>query len=155
VEVPSAPGADEAALAEGREFYEKIECNKCHGEAGRGDGPSAPTLEDDDDLPVRAADLTENWFFNGGGSVEEIHERLVTGLNGTPMPSFQDLIAAEFMTEEQLGTWRSTYAAWRRRSRRSYARWSAPGAWRATCRRRWTTRRGTWPSGSTCRSSGR
>ena len=102
VEMPSAPGADEAALAEGREFYEKIECNKCHGEAGRGDGPSAPTLEDDDDLPIRAADLTENWFFNGGGSVEEIHERLVTGLNGTPMPSFQDLIAAEFMTEEQL-----------------------------------------------------
>ena len=102
VEMPSAPGADEAALAEGREFYQKIECNKCHGEAGRGDGPSAPTLEDDDDLPIRAADLTENWFFNGGGSVEEIHERLVTGLNGTPMPSFQDLIAAEFMTEEQL-----------------------------------------------------
>ena len=104
VEMASAPGVDEAALAEGREFYEKIECNKCHGEAGRGDGPSAPTLEDDDDLPVRAADLTENWFFNGGGTVEEIHERLVTGLNGTPMPSFQDLIAAEFMTEEQL--WR-------------------------------------------------
>ena len=104
VQTPSAPGVDEAALAEGREFYEKIECNKCHGEAGRGDGPSAPTLEDDDDRPVRAADLTENWFFNGGGSVEEIHERLVTGLNGTPMPSFQDLIAAEFMTEEQL--WR-------------------------------------------------
>ena len=104
VEAPSAPGVDEAALAEGREFYEKIECNKCHGEAGRGDGPSAPTLEDDDDLPIRAADLTENWLFNGGGSVEEIHERLVTGLNGTPMPSFQDLIAAEFMTEEQL--WR-------------------------------------------------
>ena len=104
VEVPSAPGVDDAALAEGREFYEKIECNKCHGEAGRGDGPSAPTLEDDDDLPIRAADLTENWLFNGGGSVEEIHERLVTGLNGTPMPSFQDLIAAEFMTEDQL--WR-------------------------------------------------
>ncbi len=102
VEIVSAPGADDAALAEGREFYEKIECNKCHGEAGRGDGPSAPTLEDDDDRPIRAADLTENWFFNGGGSVEEIHERLVTGLNGTPMPSFQDLIAAEFMTEEQL-----------------------------------------------------
>jgi DMSO reductase family type II enzyme heme b subunit len=100
--VTSAPGADEEALAEGKEFYEKIECNKCHGAAGRGNGPSAPTLEDDDDRPVRAADLTENWLFNGGGSVEEIHERLITGLNGTPMPSFHDLIASEFMTEEQL-----------------------------------------------------
>ena len=100
--IASATSASEEALAEGREFYEKIECNKCHGPAGRGNGPSAPTLEDDDDLPVRAADLTENWLFNGGGSVEEIHERLVTGLNGTPMPSFHDLIASEFMTEDQL-----------------------------------------------------
>jgi DMSO reductase family type II enzyme heme b subunit len=100
--IASAPAAGEEAIAEGREFYEKIECNKCHGEQGRGDGPSAPTLEDDQDRPVRAADLSENWLFNGGGSVEEIHERLVTGLNGTPMPSFHDLIAAEFMTEDQL-----------------------------------------------------
>jgi DMSO reductase family type II enzyme heme b subunit len=100
--IASAPAAGEEAIAEGREFYEKIECNKCHGERGRGDGPSAPTLEDDQDRPVRAADLSENWLFNGGGSVEEIHERLVTGLNGTPMPSFHDLIAAEFMTEDQL-----------------------------------------------------
>jgi mono/diheme cytochrome c family protein len=104
VPMASAPSADEAALAEGREFYEKIECHKCHGPQGRGNGPSAPTLEDDVDRPVRAADLTENWLFNGGGSVEEIHERLVTGLNGTPMPSFHDLVASEFMTEDQL--WR-------------------------------------------------
>ena len=102
MEIASAPSANEEALAEGRQFYERIECNKCHGDGGRGNGPSAPTLEDDDDLPVRAADLTENWLFNGGGSVEEIHQRLVTGLNGTPMPSFHDLIASDFMTEDQL-----------------------------------------------------
>lgn len=100
--IAAATSAGEEAIAEGREFYEKIECNKCHGEQGRGDGPSAPTLEDDQDRPVRAADLSENWLFNGGGSVEEIHERLVTGLNGTPMPSFHDLVAAEFLTEDQL-----------------------------------------------------
>lgn len=102
IEVGGAPSASEEALAEGREFYERIECNKCHGEAGRGNGPSAPSLEDDRDLPVRAADLTENWLFNGGGSAEAIFTRLMTGMNGTPMPSFADLIDAEFMTEEQL-----------------------------------------------------
>lgn len=96
------PHLTDEGLAEGRELYEEIECFKCHGDAGRGDGPSAPTLEDDLDLPVRAADLTENWFFNGGGSVEEIYRRLRTGLDGTPMPSFSDLIDSEFMTEEQL-----------------------------------------------------
>lgn len=102
IEIDDAPSASEEALAQGREFYERIECNKCHGEAGRGDGPSAPTLEDDRDLPVRAADLTENWLFNGGDSTEAIFTRLMTGMNGTPMPSFADLIDAEFMTREQL-----------------------------------------------------
>ncbi|MEE9155802.1 MAG: c-type cytochrome [Gemmatimonadota bacterium] len=89
-------------IAEGREFFEQIECFKCHGDAGRGDGPSAPTLQDDLDFPIRAADLTENWNFNGGGSVEDIYRRLRTGMDGSPMPSFSDLIDAQFMTEEQL-----------------------------------------------------
>src|SRR5439155_1029531 len=46
----SAPagGTDPSALKEGRRFYEdSIHCNKCHGDQGRGDGPSAPTLKDD------------------------------------------------------------------------------------------------------------
>lgn len=102
LEIGRAPGAGEEALAEGREFYEKIECWKCHGQAGRGDGQSAPTLEDDRGFPVRATDLSENWLFNGGGSTEAIFTRLMTGMNGTPMPSFADLIDADFMTEEQL-----------------------------------------------------
>ena len=104
IEIGNAPGGGEEAVSEGREIYQKIECWKCHGQAGRGDGPSAPTLEDDKGLPIRAADLTEGWRFNGGGTVEEIYMRLRTGLNGTPMPSFSDLIDAEVVTEEQL--WR-------------------------------------------------
>lgn len=96
------PKLTDEGLAEGGEFYEKIECFKCHGDAGRADGPSAPTLQDDLDFPVRAADLTKNWTFTGGGTVEDIYRRLRTGLDGTPMPSFSDLIDAGFMTEEQL-----------------------------------------------------
>jgi mono/diheme cytochrome c family protein len=97
---PSAGGED--AVAAGRETYEKIECWKCHGRGGRGDGTSAPTLEDEDGLPIRAADLTEGWHFNGGSSVEAIYTRFRTGMNGTPMPSFSDLIEAEVVTDEQL-----------------------------------------------------
>lgn len=104
VDIGKAPRVSDEGLAEGRDFYERIECWKCHGQLGRGDGPSAPTLEDDQEHPVRAADLTENWLFNGGGTTEDIMRRLMTGLNGTPMPSFADLIDAEFMTREQL--WR-------------------------------------------------
>ena len=103
----SAPGGgtDPSALKEGRRFYEdSIHCNKCHGDEGRGDGPSAPTLKDDAGFPIYAADLHQNWRFRGGGTVEDIYRRLRTGLDGTPMPSFSDLIEQKFLTDEQL--WR-------------------------------------------------
>src|SRR5216117_2946044 len=95
-------GAD--ALRVGRQFYDSIGCRKCHGDQGRGDGPSAPTLKDDASHPIFAANLHENWRFNGGGTVEDIYHRLRTGLDGTPMPSFSDLIEQKFLTDEQL--WR-------------------------------------------------
>jgi mono/diheme cytochrome c family protein len=98
------PRASDEGIAEGRRVYQQLECFKCHGNAGRGDGQSAPTLSDDDGFPIRAADLTRNWRFNGGGSVEAIYARLRTGLDGTPMPSFSDAIESNIITDEQL--WR-------------------------------------------------
>src|SRR5919109_962679 len=97
-------GTGAAALKTGRQFYDSIGCRKCHGDQGRGDGPSAPTLKDDAGHPMFAADLHENWRFNGGGTVEDIYHRLRTGLDGTPMPSFSDLLDQKFLTDEQL--WR-------------------------------------------------
>jgi mono/diheme cytochrome c family protein len=97
-----APRATAERIAEGRIFYDSIECWQCHGMAGRGDGMSAPTLEDDWGHPIRAVDLTKSWKFGGGGSVEDVYRRLRTGLDGTPMPSFSDLLDAGFMTDEQL-----------------------------------------------------
>ncbi len=86
------PGGAQAAIDSGRALYRGIECWKCHGDAGRGDGPSAPRLEDDWNFPIRAANLTENWLFNGGGDVQDIYRRLLTGLDGTPMPSFTSTV---------------------------------------------------------------
>jgi DMSO reductase family type II enzyme heme b subunit len=102
----SAPGGGSGAeaLRVGRQFYDSIGCRKCHGDQGRGDGPSAPTLKDDAQHPIFAANLHENWRFNGGGSVADIYHRLRTGLDGTPMPSFSDLLENKFLTDEQL--WR-------------------------------------------------
>src|SRR3989454_3647950 len=97
-------GTSAEALRVGRQFYDSVGCRKCHGDQGRGDGPSAPTLKDDAQHPIFAANLHENWRFNGGGTVEDIYHRLRTGLDGTPMPSFSDLIDNKFLTDEQL--WR-------------------------------------------------
>jgi mono/diheme cytochrome c family protein len=104
LEFGKPPGGGENALAEGAEGYKALECFKCHGQSGRGDGTSAPTLQDDLGFPIRAADLTQPWTFNGGESVEAIYARLRTGLDGTPMPSFSDALEAEVVTGEQL--WR-------------------------------------------------
>jgi len=101
---PPGGGTSVAALKVGRQFYDSIGCRKCHGDQGRGDGPSAPTLKDDADFPIFAADLHQSWRFRGGGSVEDIYRRLRTGLDGTPMPSFADLIDQKFLTDEEL--WR-------------------------------------------------
>ncbi len=102
----SAPGGGtgaEAARA-GRQFFDSLACHKCHGDQGRGNGPSAPTLKDDAGFPIFAADLSQNWRFRGGGTVEDIYHRLRTGVDGTPMPSFSDLIDQKILTDHEL--WR-------------------------------------------------
>jgi len=104
IELGSDPGGGQAAIDSGRALYRKIECWKCHGDAGRGDGQSAPTLKDDWQFPIRAANLTQNWTFNGGGEVADIYRRLRTGLDGTPMPGFGDLVQANVVTDGDL--WR-------------------------------------------------
>jgi mono/diheme cytochrome c family protein len=104
IDFGSAPSVNDEGLAEGARVFDELECFKCHGNAGRGDGPSAPTLTDDWDFPIRAADLTKSWTFNGGGRAEDIYRRLRTGLDGTPMPSYADVVDAGIITDEQL--WR-------------------------------------------------
>jgi len=102
LEFGRAPGGGDEAVGVGRQFYDSIGCRKCHGDLGRGDGPSAPTLKDDAGHPVFAADLHQNWLFNGGETVEDIYHRLRTGLDGTPMPSFSDLLDQKFLTDTEL-----------------------------------------------------
>jgi mono/diheme cytochrome c family protein len=102
LDLGDAPGATQERIAAGKQLYDRIECWKCHGREGRGDGPSAPTQEDEAKQPIRPANLTQNWLFNGGGTVEDIYARLRTGIDGTPMPSFSDLIDAGLLTEDSL-----------------------------------------------------
>src|SRR6266849_1196469 len=90
--LPKEVAASKESIARGKEMFEAIECNKCHGTAGRGDGPSAPELTDDWGNPVRPANLTKPWLFRGGGSRGQVATRLATGLMGTPMPAFIDSV---------------------------------------------------------------
>ncbi|MBI5446136.1 MAG: c-type cytochrome [Deltaproteobacteria bacterium] len=82
-------------LAKGKELYTKMKCWECHGEEGRGDGPSAPKLKDDWGFPIAPANLTEGWTFRGGSTAKDIYRTFTTGMNGTPMPSYLDVINDE------------------------------------------------------------
>ncbi len=90
VAVPAPPPFTPERLARGRQLYADAECSACHGENGRGDGPSAPTLKDNRNLPIAAADLTKPERFKNGGRPEDVYRTLMTGLAGTPMPSYAD-----------------------------------------------------------------
>jgi mono/diheme cytochrome c family protein len=95
VELPSAPSTTNESIELGKKLYVETGCVKCHGNFGRGDGPSAPTLTDDLMQPIRAANLSQSWTFRGGSSREDIFRTMSTGLNGTPMPSFTDALTPE------------------------------------------------------------
>ena len=92
----SPPPANLASLAStGAGLWKELQCAKCHGEAGRGDGPSAPTLRDNWEQPIRPTDLTYKWSFKSGHEPADVYRTIVGGLNGTPMPSYDAAIEKE------------------------------------------------------------
>jgi cytochrome c oxidase cbb3-type subunit 2 len=89
IPIPEPPRATLELLARGKELYRQAKCWECHGNEGRGDGPSAAQLKDDLGFPIRPADFTRGQF-KGGGDVRDMFRTMTTGLDGTPMPSFAD-----------------------------------------------------------------
>ena len=87
VAVPPAPVETPALVALGSAAWVRNGCGKCHGEAGEGDGPSAPTLRRDGGAPIRPLPFSAGRFLRGG-SLADLWLTLATGLDGTPMPSY-------------------------------------------------------------------
>lgn len=81
---------DETALARGEKLYEILKCGECHGDGGKGNGPSSKTVQDEFDNPMWPADLTRPDLFRGGSEVRDIARAFITGLGTTPMPSYVD-----------------------------------------------------------------
>jgi mono/diheme cytochrome c family protein len=76
-------------LSDGRALYLLVGCWRCHGLSGRGDGPSAKTLTDEDERSMRSTNFRRAPF-KGGREAETLVRALRTGLNGTPMPSYDE-----------------------------------------------------------------
>jgi len=88
IAIPAPPPLDAEAAARGRQSYEAAGCASCHGDRGRGDGPAARTLRDETGLPIAPADFRFPGRFKNGAEPVDVYRTLVTGLDGTPMPSY-------------------------------------------------------------------
>lgn len=90
ITIPAEPPAKVESILHGRELFQKMECWRCHGPEGHGDGPSAATLTDTKGNPIRPFDFPIGTRFKCGQTNQDLYRIFITGLDSTPMPSFAD-----------------------------------------------------------------
>ncbi|HYT61460.1 MAG TPA: c-type cytochrome [Haliangiales bacterium] len=108
------PARNGVTLAEGKALFTKLACVNCHGETGRGDGPSAISLLDDSDCRIRPRDFGRPGAFKSGYATKEIVRTILTGFNGTPMVGFNGTVT-------ETDAWKLAYYV------ETFARPAAPG----------------------------
>jgi mono/diheme cytochrome c family protein len=90
--IPPDPGYSDASVKRGAAVYQKYNCSQCHGAGGQGDGPSAHELKDDWGNAIVPYDLTKG-HVKCGDKPTDIYRVFMTGLAGTPMPTFADSLS--------------------------------------------------------------
>jgi mono/diheme cytochrome c family protein len=90
IQVPAEPEVTADRIKAGQVLFQKLECWKCHGVEGRANGPSADTLTDDQNRPIKPFNFHDGTRFKCGTSDADLYKIFMTGLDGTPMPSFAD-----------------------------------------------------------------
>jgi mono/diheme cytochrome c family protein len=92
IQIPAEPAVTAERIQSGQAIFKRVECWKCHGVEGRGNGPSADTLTDDQGRPIKPFNFHDSDRFKCGSTDRDMYRDFMTGLDGTPMPSFSDNI---------------------------------------------------------------
>ncbi|MGR3318475.1 MAG: c-type cytochrome, partial [Candidatus Anammoxibacter sp.] len=95
INIGSEPAVTPDTIKHGEEVFKKAKCFVCHGEDGRGNGPITNTMRNEWGFQFKARNFTRGWLFKRGNAVRDIFITVSTGLNGTPMGSFIDLLTEE------------------------------------------------------------
>jgi mono/diheme cytochrome c family protein len=90
IQMPPEPEVTAERIKAGQVLFQKLECWKCHGVEGRANGPSSDTLTDDQNRPIKAYNFVDGSRPKCGNTDQDIYRIFMTGLDGTPMPSFSD-----------------------------------------------------------------
>lgn len=89
----AAPPFTRETVEAGRQAFLTKGCSKCHGEDGRGQSRENVGTDAWGD-PIKAADLTSA-MLRGGNRPLDVYRRVISGINGTPMPGFASALAEE------------------------------------------------------------
>jgi mono/diheme cytochrome c family protein len=92
IQIPAQPEVTPERVKAGQDVYARVQCWKCHGAEGKANGPSAATLQDDLGRPILPYNFAEGGRFKCGSTDKDLYRIFMTGLDGTPMPSFADNI---------------------------------------------------------------
>ena len=92
IQIPPEPEVTADRLKSGQEVFGRVQCWKCHGVEGKANGPSASTLTDDLGRPIPPYNFATGGRFKCGTTDADLYKIFMTGLDGTPMPSFSDNI---------------------------------------------------------------
>jgi mono/diheme cytochrome c family protein len=95
IEIPAEPAVTADRIQAGQALFQRLECWKCHGVEGRANGPSADTLTDDQNRPIKPFNFHDQTKFKCGSTNRDLYRIFMTGLDGTPMPSFADNVKPE------------------------------------------------------------
>jgi mono/diheme cytochrome c family protein/plastocyanin len=93
IPIPEAPPSTPALIAQGQKTWVRLKCAQCHGQGGEADGVSKQMV-DDFGHAITAPDLTRG-IYKSGPEPKDLYRTLVTGLSGTPMPAFAELLGPD------------------------------------------------------------
>lgn len=107
IAVPEEPAPTREAVTRGQELF-GANCSTCHGD-GTGNGPQATGMVDVWRAPDTPADLTQGRT-KSARTAGDIYLRIMTGINGTPMPGFAGALTPEQTWQiahyvQSLGAW--------------------------------------------------
>ena len=94
LQFPETSEVTPEAIKRGKLVFSNMQCAACHGNSGRGDGPLAKALHDSSGDPILPANLTKAPL-KSGKSPSDIFRTVMTGLDGTPMPSYGDSLSPQ------------------------------------------------------------
>ena len=92
IQIPAEPEVTPERVKAGQEVFGRVQCWKCHGVEGKANGPSASTLTDDLGHAIAPFNFTDGTRPKCGDTDRDLYKIFMTGLDGTPMPSFADNI---------------------------------------------------------------